>query len=166
MPGNKRIFDQIDGSKDDAEHEVTALGADADSVRGQNMTTGPTATHPEATSENQNAENETDADSSNADVPMEQGGPTNAGTEELAGSSNDKNRIAEKIKQPRKRRKKGDPEPDYTATAIEKSKKLKRVAQACTRCHVSLFFFSSIICISVPFPLYLSSCSSPQLTAE
>lgn len=159
MPGNKRIFDQIDDSKDDAEHEDTALDADADSVRGQNMTTGPTATHPEATSENQNAENETDADSANADVPTEQGGSANAGTEELAGSSNDKNRTAEKIKQPRKRRKMGDPEPDYTATAIEKSKKLKRVAQACTRCHVSLFFFffAFIICISVPFPLYLHS---------
>lgn len=37
----------------------------------------------------------------------------------------------------RKRRRKGEPEPDHTATVIEKTQKMRRVPQACNRCHVS-----------------------------
>lgn len=44
---------------------------------------------------------------------------------------------AEPDKPPRKRRRKGDPEPDHSALVREKSSKSKRCGQACDRCHVS-----------------------------
>lgn len=155
MSGNKRIFDQIYGSNDDVEHEVRALDADADSVCGQNMTTDPTATHP-ATSGNQNAKNQAGVDPGNADVPMDRDGSTNTGTGEPAtDSSKKKKKTVRETEKPRKRRKKGDPKPDYTAAVIEKSKKLKRVAQACDHCHVSLFFFCSL---SMLCPLSHDAC--------
>lgn len=37
----------------------------------------------------------------------------------------------------RKRRRKDESEPDYTAAMMQKKNKSRRVAQACDRCHVS-----------------------------
>lgn len=63
---------------------------------------------------------------------------TDTGVGEIAMTGNDDGNGAEPKKPTRKRRRKGDPEPDHTALVLEKTKKQKRCGQACDRCHVSL----------------------------
>lgn len=47
--------------------------------------------------------------------------------------------VAKPPKAPRKRRRKGDPEPDHSALVREKTAKSNRCGQACDRCHVSSY---------------------------
>ena len=56
---------------------------------------------------------------------------------------------AEPAKSLRKRRRKGDPEPDHSALVREKSSKSKRCGQACDRCHVSSSLCSSPLSCSI-----------------
>lgn len=61
--------------------------------------------------------------------------------------------VSEPPKAPRKRRRKGDPEPDHSALVREKTAKSNRCGQACDRCHVSTY-------------LYFCRCPVPWLIAQ
>lgn len=142
MSNTKRKFSQInDGSDDNHRHRTsdkTVLDPKDSSTTAQ----------PETLDGNNNETNDTVAvpdnnpDSPGNTMALEISTNNNSSEAQLATETamvlaNNENKETKPAKKTRKRRRKGEPEPDHTATVVEKTRKMKRVPQACDRCHVS-----------------------------
>ncbi|OJJ86920.1 putative C6 finger domain protein [Aspergillus glaucus CBS 516.65] len=96
---------------------------------------------------NNNDNNGTVADPGNALVlqdptqatQVEEAVATDANEQAITENTENTENTAEPAKSLRKRRRKGDPEPDHSALVREKSSKSKRCGQACDRCHIRRF---------------------------
>lgn len=149
MWNTKRKFDQVDdGSNDnhcptkssqnvlDSEDDTTPAQEESSNGHnnGTNNTGAATDNNPDNPGHETTLENSTNSNSSE---------PLSTALVYRDPEQNENNEVAP-AKKTRKRRRKGEPEPDHTATVVEKTKKMKRVPQACDRCHVSS-----------PFPLFV-----------
>lgn len=149
MAGNKRTFSQMDNGKDNpSPNTLVEILAAANTDNLQDLFEIPGSPSedlamldafdfqaPPIDSDNNGAV----SDPGNALVLQDLTQATQV--EEAVSTEANEQAIAEKAaepaKPPRKRRRKGDPEPDHSVLVREKSSKSKRCGQACDRCHVS-----------------------------
>lgn len=139
MSDNKRRFGEVDDSDSDDQPQDTnsgQTGSDSSTNNQQDTesTTICTALFRVGTSNRANSGENSVASSpgsspENSREVMDPRNTTNNDSSEA--------QITTASSTKRKRRRKGEPEPDHTATVIEKTQKMRRVPQACNRCHVS-----------------------------
>lgn len=149
MAGNKRTSSQMDNGNDNPSPETLdeiLAAANTDDLQDLFEIPDPPSEEDLAMLnafdfqalpiDDDNDNNGTVADPGNALVLQD---PTQATqVEEAVATDANEQAITESAAEPpRKRRRKGDPEPDHSALVREKSSKSKRCGQACDRCHVS-----------------------------
>lgn len=142
MSGNKRRFSEVDDSDDDGQpqdtdSDQTGPGSSTNDQQDMEPTVAGSAFAQLGTSNGASSGGNDTASgpgdySGNPRGMMDPASMTNNNSLEAQTTTDSSTKK-------RKRRRKGEPEPDHTATIVEKAQRMKRVPQACDRCHVSYF---------------------------